>query len=55
MAPSPHRAAVFALYQFSIVLGIALLPVALARVPAAPLRSNIGNRKLLSASGCTTM
>lgn len=30
MAPSPYRAAVFALYQFSLVLGIALLPVALA-------------------------
>ena len=30
MAPSPYRAFVFALYQFSIVLGIALLPLALA-------------------------
>ena len=30
MAPSPYRAFVFALYQLSIVLGIALLPVALA-------------------------
>ena len=29
MAPKPYRALVFALYQFSIVLGIALLPVAL--------------------------
>jgi hypothetical protein len=30
MAPSPYRAIVFALYQLSIVVGIALLPVALA-------------------------
>ena len=29
MAPKPYRALVFVLYQFSIVLGIALLPVAL--------------------------
>lgn len=29
MATSLYRASVFALYQFSIVLGIALLPVAL--------------------------
>ena len=29
MAPKPYRALVFALYQFSLVLGIALLPVAL--------------------------
>ena len=30
MATSLYRAFVFALYQFSLVLGIALLPVALA-------------------------
>jgi len=30
MEPSPYRAVVFALYQFSIVVGIALLPLALA-------------------------
>jgi hypothetical protein len=30
MASQVYRAFVFALYQFSIVLGIALLPVALA-------------------------
>ncbi|MGM0717269.1 MAG: hypothetical protein ACQET5_08850 [Halobacteriota archaeon] len=29
MAASLYRASVFALYQFSIVLGIALLPVAI--------------------------
>ena len=29
MASKPYRAFVFTLYQFSIVLGIALLPVAL--------------------------
>jgi len=37
MVPSPYRACVFALYQFSIVLGIALLPVALvARQAGVP-------------------
>ena len=30
MAPSPYRASVFALYQLSLVAGIALLPLALA-------------------------
>ena len=30
MAPSLYRATVLTLYQFSIVLGIALLPLALA-------------------------
>jgi hypothetical protein len=29
-APSPYRASVFALYQLSLVAGIALLPLALA-------------------------
>ncbi|MFQ3283671.1 MAG: hypothetical protein ACI9TI_001756 [Natronomonas sp.] len=49
MAPSPHRAAVFALYQFSIVLGIALLPVVLAakragiRLPIGRLIDRLGS------------
>ena len=49
MAPSPYRAAVFALYQFSIVLGIALLPVALAanragvRLPVGRLTDRLGS------------
>jgi hypothetical protein len=49
MAPSPYRAAVFALYQFSIVLGIALLPVALAakragiRLPIGRLIDRLGS------------
>jgi hypothetical protein len=29
MAPSPYRFTLFALYQFSLLLGIALLPVAI--------------------------
>ncbi|WP_254841179.1 hypothetical protein [Natronomonas marina] len=48
MASSPYRVAVFVLYQLSIVLGIALLPVALAaeqlgfRLPLGRLVDRLG-------------
>jgi hypothetical protein len=49
MAPSLYRASVFALYQLSIVAGIALLPLALAaeqvgvRVPIGRVVDRLGD------------